>query len=243
LGSAASYWDNIVPELAQSFEVVTPDMPGHGPGAQHLSDEEAVPKALASAMIEDLRAQGLEQAHVVGLSLGGWVALEMAALGFASSVVGLAPAGLWRPGAHIRREREESLVRIGLAVLGPALPSITRLPLVKHFGLRANVRHPDRVTYPQFLAGAEALKQARGYTICDKQAVHNHFEGAAAISVPTHVAFGDHDRVLPARTSQERSLLPDHARFTTVEDCGHAMTWDQPTVCIDLIEQTAALAL
>jgi pimeloyl-ACP methyl ester carboxylesterase len=243
LGSAASYWDNIVPALSEAFSVSAVNLPGHGPGAHRLSSEEAAPKALAASVIEQLEAQGIVRPHVVGLSLGGWVALEIAVAGFAASVVGLAPAGLWRAGTHVHREREESLVRLGLAVLGPALPSITKLPLIKEIGLRANVHFPGKVSYAQFLAGAQALKQAKAYSACDKQAVHQRFEDGAAITVPVHVAFGDHDRVLPAHTSQEQSLLPEHARFTIVKECGHAMTWDQPEACVSLIKETAAMAL
>ncbi|HEY1734041.1 MAG TPA: alpha/beta hydrolase, partial [Acidimicrobiales bacterium] len=60
--------------------------------------------------------------------------------------------------------------------------------------------------------------------------------------VPVTVAFGDADRTLPPDSSQERSLLPAHADWVTVADCGHAMTWDQPDTCVELIRATTARA-
>jgi pimeloyl-ACP methyl ester carboxylesterase len=241
LGSAATYWDNVLPQLAEHFSVRAINLPGHGPSAQHLTPAQAHPLELAASLISSLRADGIERPHVAGLSLGGWVALEIGAFGGASSVVALAPAGLWRRGT-VKREREESVARRSLVVLRPAIPSITRLKIVKQIGLRANVLDPNKVSHAQFLAGARALMQAKAYAACDKAMVHSRFENGHKLTVPVSVAFGDHDRVLPPSTSQERSAVPDHARWSVVADCGHAMSWDQPEDCINLITQTAALA-
>ena len=41
---------------------------------------------------------GFETAHIVGNSLGGYVALQLAARGRARTVVALAPAGGWAEG-------------------------------------------------------------------------------------------------------------------------------------------------
>jgi pimeloyl-ACP methyl ester carboxylesterase len=46
-----------------------------------------------TSTLDDL---GVATAHVVGSSLGGWVALELAGRGPAASVTPLSPAGLWR---------------------------------------------------------------------------------------------------------------------------------------------------
>jgi len=46
--------------------------------------------------------------------------------------------------------------------------------------------------------------------------------------------------VLPAASSRERSLAPPDAEWLVVPDCGHAMTWDQPEICLELIDRTIA---
>lgn len=239
LGSAASYWDNLRPLLSPHYRVTAVDLPGHGPGARPLQPEEARPEALAGAVAGELARRGIARPHVVGHSLGGWVALELAAAGRAAGVVALAPAGLWRAGARIPLERPEAFLHRCLAAADPALPLLTHLPLMKRLGLHKNVRHPERVGRDQFLAAARALGQARGYGACDRASVDHRFTGAAAVHVPLTVAFGDHDRVLPPTSSQERSLLPAGARWEIVEDCGHAMSWDQPEACLRLVRETA----
>ena len=241
-GSAATYWDNVVGTLAGPYRVTVVDLPGHGPGARRLTVAEAAPARLAEALVEQLEERGIDRPHLVGLSLGGWVVLEAAARGYGASVTALAPAGLWAPGAPVRREREVSNFRHLVVALRPALPWLTTRSTVRRFGLRLNVAHPERVTPAQLLAAAHALAQAKAYTACDRAAVRARFEGAARVTVPCTVAFGDADRVLDAESSQNRALAPPGADWVVVPDCGHAMSWDQPDICVELIRATTARA-
>jgi pimeloyl-ACP methyl ester carboxylesterase len=240
LGSSSTFWENLVPDLATQFQVVTPNLLGHGPGASRPAVIQSHPRELAGSLIEQLRSEGIDNPHLVGLSLGGWVVLEMAAQGFGRSVVGLAPAGLWAGNGKARRERATSVLRTAIPPAERLLSVMARSARVKHFGLRALVREPDRVSNEQFQMAVVALGQARGYRVCDRVAVRTRFLAGGKVQVPTTVAFGDHDLVLPASTSQNRSLLPDHARFLIVPDCGHAVSWDRPDACLHLIRETTA---
>jgi pimeloyl-ACP methyl ester carboxylesterase len=94
------------------------------------------------------------------------------------------------------------------------------------------------VSTDQFRKAVTALGQAKGYRVCDRVATLNRFGSKAKVAVPTTVAFGDHDLVLPAATSQNQKLLPDQAKFLVVPDCGHAMSWDRPDACVRLIMDT-----
>ena len=149
-------------------------------------------------MARELGRRGIDgPAHLVGLSLGGWVVLEMAALGPgagcpAASVTAFAPAGLWRDGATIPLEREEVLLHHALAVVDPFVPLLARLRFVRQLGLRKNVAHPERATRAQFTAAARALRQARGYGACDRAACDDRFDRGGQIGrdVPVTVAFG-----------------------------------------------------
>jgi pimeloyl-ACP methyl ester carboxylesterase len=242
LGSAGTFWDNLRPALAPDFTVHTPDLPGHGPAAQRLTLAQAEPRELAAAVIADLRAQGVESPHLVGLSLGGWVALEMASLGYGRSVTALAPAGLWPKGARIPQEWPQRALRRVATPLAPRLEHLAQRPAVQRLGLKGIVVHPERVTTRQFLDGAWALVQAKGYDTCDRACVHRRFRASSGLTVPVSVAFGDSDEVLPAPRFQDRSALPPQATWTVVPDCGHAMSWDQPDACVDLIRQTVGAA-
>ena len=115
------------------------------------------------------------------------------------------------------------------------------LPFAKTVTLQDYLFDPSAVTDDQLLAAARALRRAKGFAVCDRAAVDHRFEAGSAVRVPTTVAFGDHDRVLPAATSQERSLLPAHAEWVEVPRCGHAVSWDRPDVALDLVRRTTAL--
>ena len=70
-------WSEQAERLAQDFHVLIPDLPGHGSSADvpWLSIDDTA--AQIAALIADRTATG--RAHVVGLSLGGYVALALAA--------------------------------------------------------------------------------------------------------------------------------------------------------------------
>jgi pimeloyl-ACP methyl ester carboxylesterase len=242
LGSDHRYWDDFTPRLSDEFDVLALDLPGHGDQAQRLSAPEGHPRALAASVAAQLGNRGIERPHVVGLSLGGWVALELAAMGRCSSVVALAPAGLWGEGTHVRRERQSVTLGPLVRVLGPALPSLLRHTWVKKLALAKNVANPDGVSNQSFLAAARAIGTSRGYSACEKAMVGNRFLGGRRIDVPTTVAFGHDDRVFPGAKFQNHTELPPHTKIEIIADCGHAMTWDQPDACLELIRTTSRLA-
>src|SRR5260221_506188 len=76
LGSSTRDWEAQVPELAEDYQVITFDLRGHG-----QSDKPAGPYQM-SQYGDDLAglmgALGVASAHIVGISLGGCVALQFA---------------------------------------------------------------------------------------------------------------------------------------------------------------------
>ncbi len=84
-------WDLVRPVLERRRDVLAVPLPGHvdGPPLPAAITGDTLPDAVERAM----DAAGLETAHLAGNSLGGFVALQLAARGRASSVVALAPAG------------------------------------------------------------------------------------------------------------------------------------------------------
>src|SRR3954468_5056067 len=88
-------WELVLPALERRHDVLAPTLPGHagGPPLTELTDT-TLPDAVERAMDD----AGFATAHIAGNSLGGWVALQLAARGRAESVVALAPAGGWAAG-------------------------------------------------------------------------------------------------------------------------------------------------
>ena len=76
LGSSAADWRYQIERFAADFDVVAPDFPNHGESAKGLG---GLPlERLAALAVGVLDAFGIERAHVVGLSMGGCVALQLA---------------------------------------------------------------------------------------------------------------------------------------------------------------------
>ncbi|MDQ3724020.1 MAG: alpha/beta fold hydrolase, partial [Actinomycetota bacterium] len=89
-------WELVLVQLERRHDVLAPTLPGHtgGPpiGGRVSTDE------LLDAVERTMDEAGLATAHLVGNSLGGYIALRLAARGRAESVVALAPAGGWAEG-------------------------------------------------------------------------------------------------------------------------------------------------
>src|SRR5687767_15282020 len=70
------HWEKVMPGLAERFTVLAPDLLGHGESAKPRGDYSL--GAFASGIRDLLLTLGIEQATIVGHSLGGGVALQYA---------------------------------------------------------------------------------------------------------------------------------------------------------------------
>jgi pimeloyl-ACP methyl ester carboxylesterase len=89
-------WELVLPALERHHDVLAPTLAGHAGGRP--IEGEIGGAALADAVERAMDEAGFETAHIVGNSLGGYVALQLAARGRADTVVALAPAGGWAQG-------------------------------------------------------------------------------------------------------------------------------------------------
>ncbi|MGE5591520.1 MAG: alpha/beta fold hydrolase [Bacillota bacterium] len=74
----ARLWESVAPALAQHFHVVAMDVRGHG-WSGRPADAPYDRRALASDAVAVLNAMGADKARVIGHSLGGWIAIGLAA--------------------------------------------------------------------------------------------------------------------------------------------------------------------
>jgi pimeloyl-ACP methyl ester carboxylesterase len=243
LGSAATTWDPLLPRLAARYDVVAVDLPGHGHSPALPRTEPATPARLAKTVATLLDSLGWDRPHLLGNSLGGWVSLELAADGRARSVTALAPAGLWlRPS-----QRRNPVVRVNRAVARTtraAQPLVLRSRAVRGLAFGSVSAWPAQVPYDVALEAARAQADATGYTATLDGTLGLRFDRADAIpaGVPVTAVWGDRDHVLPARTTQERSLLPAHAEWVVLPRCGHVPQWDAPGAVLRLLARTTDAA-
>ena len=242
MGSASSAWSLITPDLAKAFRVIHIDLPGHGFSKMDPS-KEMDPHSLAERVLEELNNLNVDKFHVVGNSLGGWVALDLAAEhpDRVLSVVGVAPAGLWLAPVN-RRLPIGAFARTLAQVTLPIAPYFIPYNWARKIGF-ASVSPlwkslPAQVVHD----AAKAMGSSAGYYPAWDALLSLRFDKQISSSIPVTIIFGDTDNTLPAKTSQERSLVPAHAKWIVFSESGHAPMWDHPVEVITEILETTSRA-
>src|SRR4051812_21225754 len=163
LGLSRASWDPVVPTLVEHFDVLAVDLPGFGDSPSLPGGVEPSPGALAAAVAELLDDLGVEEPAVVGNSVGGWVALELAARQPVASMTLLGPAGLWpgRTPAYCRVSLRVSrwLCRHAEALLSRAVEH----PLGRVLVLGQTHGRPIRMGPARARAAIHALTTAPGF--------------------------------------------------------------------------------
>jgi len=238
LGSASTAWKPLIPALTSDYQVITIDLPGHGESPlEHGARLD--PESLAALIINYLDEHEISRVHVVGNSLGGWIALELAALSpdRIKSVVGLAPAGLWlQPG--FSRVRGEAKARLMARALHKSAPVLLKYKIARRIGFSSVSPRWDLLDVQTCIDATIAMGTSRGYFPTWDAFLGMRFDAEISPSIPVTIIFGDTDNTLPAHTSQERSLAPKHAKWVVLPECGHAPMWDKPAEVISYIRET-----
>jgi pimeloyl-ACP methyl ester carboxylesterase len=243
LGSSRAAWDPVVPRLAERFDVLALDLPGFGESAALPPDVEPHPARLAAAVADLLDELHIERPSVVGNSMGGWVALELAQLRPVASLTLLSPAGLWR-----RRLPRFSLVslRITRWASRHAAGLLSRLVAFRPgriLLLGQTHGRPTRVTPDQARAAIADMGRDGAFDAALAATVHRHYEAGPALGAPVTVTFGTRDRLLLPGQSRHLDQLPPGARTAALPGCGHVAMSDCPDAVVALIEASAVADL
>jgi pimeloyl-ACP methyl ester carboxylesterase len=219
-------WDPVLELLAAERDVISVDLPGFG-GSPVLDGTPPTPARLAHAVDAFARGLGVEDPHVAGNSLGGWVALEMALAGRARTVTAIAPAGLWSQPLMPRRGIARRLARAAL----PILPLITKSERGRMLALAGTIARPQNVPPRAAAKLVRAYATAPGFQAVNDAMRAGVFRQLGDIAVPVKLAWPQYDRLV-ARPRR----LPPNVTETILEGCGHLPMWDDP-------EQVAAALL
>jgi pimeloyl-ACP methyl ester carboxylesterase len=223
LGADRRMWDPVLERLGAERDVIAFDLPGFG-GSRPVAP--ARPVDLAASVAASVAALGLSRPVVAGVSLGGWVALELALAGDASAVTAIAPAGLWPAPLQPRRSRARRVAR----ALSPVLPLVLRTARGRRLALSSNVGHPDRVPYPDALRLVRTYARSPGFDAVNAAMRASRFAQLAEVTVPVVLAWPDLDRIV----SRPRAL-PGNVRNVVLRGCGHMPTWDDPAAVAALL--------
>jgi pimeloyl-ACP methyl ester carboxylesterase len=208
-------------QLAQRFDVIAPEHPGFGrsetpPWLDGVGD-------LAYFYLDFIEALGLGPVHLVGASLGGWIAAEMGVRDTRAlkSLVLAAPAGIrvkGAPAADIFLWPRDQLVRNLFADCGHAEDLQRAAPSEEE----------------QELALRDAITHAR---LCWQPRLHNPDldKWLHRIRAWTLVLWGDADKVIPpAHGHAYRDLIPG-AVLETLASCGHLPHIERPDAFADAV--------
>jgi len=218
-------WEGVLPLLAREYHVYAPLLPGFGQsaGLEYLEDH----LDLFLHGFDVMEALGLDRPYVVGESLGGWVAAEMAAL--RPKEIGrlalAAPLGLWRDDAPV-----VDMFGMMTEELVPFLFHDTSCPAAQRMrGAAALFTHKDDRTQEQveFLLGL-----ARGFKTAAKFLFPIPERGLERrlprIVAPTLILWGAQDRfILPTYAGLFMQAIRG-AHLQLIEGAGHLIGAERP---------------
>jgi pimeloyl-ACP methyl ester carboxylesterase len=236
------HWRPLLGELVARYEVIAPTLAGHD-GGKPLPPGTALNFADSTDLLEEhLDELGLDTVHVVGNSMGGALALELAKRGRARTVVALAPAGGWVPGDGEAQRlgrffaRQRRLTR----ATSSQMAVIVRRPSVRRLALRDIMRHGELVSPAQALALAQSsLRCTVAQQVIEALGADREdlvLRELDKITCPVRLASPQFDRILPAErhAARYRREIPG-VDSIMLPGCGHVPMWDDAELVIRTI--------
>lgn len=229
LGTSALVWGPQIADLSADHFVICPDFRGHGLTAPSVTAVSV--GLLARDVMGILDALSVDHFHLAGLSIGGMVAQEVAAIGagrvralaiFDSSIVSLNPK-MWR-------ERADKIRQDGLASLAPGILSRWVTPETS--------AGPETAGLSLMLAQASGEGYAAG---CDALAIADCRAGTAALAIPVLVAVGSADQATPRDASEALVAAIPNAQLRVIDGAAHIPTLHQPAAVTGILRDLLAL--
>ena len=237
-------WTPVMPGLEAHHAVFAPSLPGHFGGEVLPAGDGSTIQVSLDLIERQLDTHGIERAHLVGNSLGGWAALELAARGRAHSVVAICPAGGWHVGSKEDRAvlRYFRATRRRLEATKPMLPRVARVAALRRIAFRDLMARPGNVDAEAAMGFFTGAAGCTVYEAAIAQAeAGESFGELTPIDVPVRILYGTRDRIIrwPSHYTRMRELLPD-ADFVALEGMGHIPMWDEPDTVVRRILEVSA---
>jgi pimeloyl-ACP methyl ester carboxylesterase len=235
IGTSSWMFRHVLPELGSRYHTIAPDLPGFG-RSQTLEDVPSIDgyRELVRQLADEL---GIDRFHLVGVSVGGTVALNFAH-SYPERVTKLVVQGpVWRATDLPQR------FRVTYDLLG-RIPIITDLipktPVkwwffVRRLDMGRDTRHLSSTDKRQLgrdilrVPNETLLEVGRELLDIDMTDV------ARRIVVPTLVMDGADARMVPAKASKELSRTIPNAQWRLIRDAGHNAAIEKPAEFLDAV--------
>ena len=240
-------WEPAMRLLARDFDVIAPDLPGHGDSARQRGDHSL--GGHACVMRDLLQVLEVERATVVGHSLGGGVAMQFS-YQFPDMVERLVLVG----SGGLGREVSPLIRSAALPFAEQVLPLLTARPLVNgvtavagmlgRIGLkpgadlaeisRGIASLGDTERRAAFVRTVRSVMSPRGQRVTANDRLY------LAAETPTLIVWGERDPIIPVEHGLAAHELVPNSRLELFEESGHFPQLDDPLRFAELLADFVA---
>ncbi len=233
-------WRKVIEPLSSDYHVHAFDLPGFG-----LSDKPAdapyTSEWMAGQVVAYLDSHGIERAVLVGNSMGGEIASEVAVLfpSRVSALVLIAAAGL----PAQTNEKEPLAIRLArIPLVGRLMSKLPARGLIRA-SLRDAVFFPETISEADVTAYYLPLRTKGGMTAFLARLTRAHTDRTELvkhIAAPTLILVGDSDRLVPPEVSRRYHHAIAASTLVELEHTGHLPQEERPQVVVSAIKSWLA---
>ena len=243
LGGSSATWGEVLPDFARRYLVVAPDLLGHGESDKPKHDYSL--GAHANVLRDLMIAIGIERATVVGQSLGGGVAMQLAYQHpqRCERLVLVSSGGLGSEVSWVLRVLSLPGVEYLMPVLFPSFARDAGNALsrrLRGLGLRAPRLEQEWQTYVSLTEPANRdsfLRTLRSVVDPAGQAVSARDRLYLASRVPTLILWGRHDRMIPVEHALAAHEAMPESQLVVFEDSGHFPHAEEPQHFAEVVSE------
>jgi pimeloyl-ACP methyl ester carboxylesterase len=209
-----SEWPALLDGLAQGFDVIAPDHPGFGASQAPAWIDDV--SDLAYCYLDLFEALGLSGVHIVGQSLGGWIALEMAVRSTERlrSLTLISTAGI-----HVKGVPKSDIFIIDPEELARLVYADPKLG--EEAAARASTDKYQDAAILNRIASARFGWQPRFFNPRLERWLHR-------VKIPTHIIWGESDRIIPPAYAEAFHRLIPGSTLTMIPNAGHLPHVERP---------------